>query len=249
MPKLKNDKKRVSDKGNDNKFPEPTLEQVWEFGESLNENRPPELTFEDIKQSIVKFHLENRDNPITLEEIKRILLYLDNFITKPGLNEIALRNHVFVNWHKNPKLFSIILSHDPEFLFREPAKTLVLAIYQKYLHGDARERNKAKDWLGKALIPEKRGRESNVKRARKYEAGLIAEMCWHLWGYFQLIKNELEVVEKKSNREDTIIEILLKIRPDLPRNSSWKNKYVALLRKKKNAPGISHIRNGLPAIY
>ena len=133
------------------------------------------------------------------------------------------------NWDEDPKLFSSIMALNPNFLFSDVAKKVVLNIYRKYLYGSATERKKAKTWLEEAFLPKKRGRNPKIKKARNYPPEFIAEICWDLWGYFNLIKYELKELEReipkkmlskheqeKDRRENLIVNKLYKKRPDLP---------------------------------
>jgi len=222
-------------KTNKEKVKKPTHEELLAFTEYLDRNPPPPTKRKDIKQSILSYHHDNKNyTPITYDEIKTKFFALEHLMVKPGLSEIKEKELLAKELDKEPKNFALIISQSPRFLFSDMGKELVLYKYQQCLYGEAKERNRAKKWLIQALIPEKKrgrnkkGTEAEVKKARKYSPEFIAEIYWHLLGYFEVIRDKLKELKKKHKGVDVIIlNQLYKIRLDLPKNMN--KRYLSLL--------------------
>jgi len=206
----------------------PILKFSYNSGESsLNDVR------NNLKEVILKHELDNRKNPTTLEQIWTRLKLYEGFTWLPRASNARWHELNAEDLIREPKIFAEMLSIYPETLFQEPFKTIVLEQYEKYLHGDSKVRKASKLWLNAALIPEKRGRSSKARRARKLRPEVIAEICWMLWAFFKLLKLELKDIDKKDKQDKYILEELFKVRTDLPTNSKWKTKLLKLAKNQK----------------
>jgi len=205
---------------------------ILDFGYYSDESSINDVR-KNLKEAILKHELDNRKNPTTLEQIWTRLKLYEGFTWLPRTSNAKWHELNSEDLKREPKIFAEMLSIYPETLFQEPFKTIVLEQYEKYLHGDSKVRKASKLWLNAALIPEKRGRGSKARRARKLRPEIKAEICWRLWAFFELLKLELKDINKKGKHDKYILEELFEVRPDLPTNSKWKTKLLKLAKNKK----------------